>query len=81
MAEATRQAPALFHPVLLLCGAEDRIVSVVAAQAWLARVAGPARTKVFPGCYHELHHEPVFDQVVTGVRDWVLPDLGQGGGT
>ncbi len=61
-------------PVLLLCGAEDRIVSVEAAKRWFSGVRGEKRCVVFPGCFHELHHEPVRDEVVQLIADWVFAE-------
>ena len=59
-------------PVLMLYGDADRIVSTDAAHRWFDRLTCEKRSAVFPGSYHELHHEPVRDGVVQMVRDWVL---------
>ena len=56
---------------LLLCGAEDRVVSVAAATRWFGGLTGEKRCVVFPGCFHELHHEPVRDEVVRLIAEWV----------
>ena len=61
-------------PALLLCGGEDRIISLAAARLWYSRLAGEKRRVEFPGCFHELHHEPVRDEVVRLVADWVTRD-------
>ena len=65
-------AGALRVPVLLLCGAEDRIISVAQAQRWFDQLTCEKRRVMFPGCYHELHHEPIRDEVFQLVREWVL---------
>lgn len=70
--EAFAQAPSLRVPVLLLCGSEDRIISVPAAQRWFDRLTCEKRQRLFPGCYHELHHEPVRDELLRLVRDWAI---------
>ena len=70
--DAFARAPVLRTPVLFLCGTEDRIVSVAAAQRWFDRLAGEKRRVIFSGCYHELHHEAVRDDVLRLVRGWTL---------
>lgn len=70
--EALAQAATVRQPVLLLCGGEDRIVSVEAAERWLVRVPGPTRYVKFPHAYHELHHEDVKADVLRLVSEWVL---------
>lgn len=60
-------------PVLMLSGGADRIVSVDAAQRWLALVNCEKRSVRFPDCYHELHHEPVRDEVIRLTGEWILP--------
>ena len=62
-----------FHPPLaLLCGAEDQIISVPMAQRWYEHLACEKRLVMFPGCYHELHHEPVRAQVIELVCQWTM---------
>ena len=70
---------AIRRPVLMLTGGEDRIVSVEAARRWFDRISGEKQQVVFPGAYHELHHESVREDVVRLVCDWVL-GAGQGAG-
>ena len=70
--EAFERAGELRMPVLLLCGAEDRIVSVDAATRWFNRLACEKRCVVFPGCYHELHHEAAYPDLVRLIVDWIL---------
>jgi len=72
--QALARTDALGVPVLLLCGTADRVISVQAAQAWFERLRCERRDVRFPGCYHELHHEPVRDEVVRLVRDWAVAD-------
>ena len=72
--EAMRRAATLRSPVLLLCGAADRIVSVDVATRWLGQVECETHQRTFPACYHELHHEPVAAEVVHLVCQWVLRD-------
>lgn len=72
--EAMAGAGRLRVPALLLLAEEDRVVSVEAARRWFAQVPGEKRVVEFPDCYHELHHEPVREEVVRLVADWVLAD-------
>lgn len=72
--DVVERAASLRTPTLLLCGAADRVVSVEAAQRWFERLRCEKRSVVFPGCYHELHHEPVRDEVLQLVHDWTLAD-------
>jgi alpha-beta hydrolase superfamily lysophospholipase len=67
--------PADVHAaVLLLCGAEDRVVSIEAARRWFDGLTGEKRSVVFPGGFHELHHEPVRDEVARLIAEWVLSE-------
>ena len=70
--DAMARAGTLHLPTLLLCAGEDRIVSTVKAREWLDRVSCEKRCVVFPNAYHELHHEPVRDEVARLIRDWAL---------
>jgi alpha-beta hydrolase superfamily lysophospholipase len=72
MRQVQEGAGALRVPVLLLYGADDRIVSLQAAQQWFDRLPGEKSCVVFPGCFHELHHEPVREAVIERIRAWVL---------
>ena len=72
--DAFARAQALRVPVLLLCGTDDRIISVERAQQWFDLVACPKRRLMFPGSYHELQHERILDEALRAVRDWVLTD-------
>jgi alpha-beta hydrolase superfamily lysophospholipase len=60
------------RPTLLLLGEADRIVSVAAAHRWFDRLSCEKRRVVFPGGFHELHHEPVRDEVARLVSAWAL---------
>ena len=73
--DAFRRAHTLSTPVLLLCGAADRIISVSQAQRWFDRLTCEKRQVVFPGSYHELHHEAVSGEVLRLTGEWVLTDV------
>lgn len=70
--EAFALVSSLTRPTLLLCGAQDRIISVDAAQRWFARVSCEKKSVVFPNTYHELHHEPVQHEVLQLIHGWIL---------
>ena len=70
--DALARAQQLRVPVLLLCGGSDRIISVAAAQRWFQRLTCEKRSATFSGCYHELHHEEVRDEVLRLVCGWTL---------
>ena len=63
--------PKALLPTLLLCGAEDRIISADAAMRWFQKLRCEKRVELFAGCYHELRHESVRDEVLRLVYDWV----------
>jgi alpha-beta hydrolase superfamily lysophospholipase len=64
--------------VLLLCGSDDRVVSVAAATEWFQGLTAAKRSVVFAGCLHELHHEPVRSEAAQLVSEWVLGVPGRG---
>lgn len=71
-AKAMRQACACSTPLLMLCGERDRMISVNAARRWFDQVQSEKRCVIFPGCYHELHHEAVQNEVVRVIANWIL---------
>ena len=70
--EAFAHASDLQAPVLMMCGTADRIIAIAAARLWLSRVRCHKRRVLFPGAYHELHHEPVRQDVARLTSEWVL---------
>jgi len=69
--ELARGAASFRVPLLLLYGTADRIISAPAAQHWFDRLAGEKQCAVFPGAYHELHHEPVHGEAVRQITEWL----------
>ncbi len=69
---AFERAPMLNIPVLLLYGTADQIISIPMAQRWFDRLTCERRIVSFTDAFHELHHEPVSDQIVALVADWIL---------
>jgi len=70
--QALAHADTIRVPTLLLYGTDDRIISVDTARRWFERLTCEKRCVAFPGCYHELHHEPARDTVLRLVCDWAL---------
>ena len=70
-AAAQRLAGSLAIPTLMLYGTGDRVVSPEACQAFFEGIACEKRLAVFPGAYHELHHESVAEDVVRQITEWV----------
>jgi alpha-beta hydrolase superfamily lysophospholipase len=70
--EAMARAGDLKVPVFLMCGGEDRIVSVALAEQWFRGLRCQKRFIKFPGCYHELHHEPVREEVFRLIVEWTV---------
>ncbi len=78
--DALTRAAEVGTPVLLLLGGDDRIISVPVAQRWFERVPGEKAQRLYPGAYHELHHEPVREQVLQEVAAWALSGAGASAG-
>lgn len=70
--EAMARAASVRSPVLLLLAGADRVISIERARRWFDRLTCEKRCELFPDSYHELHHEPVRDEVLRHVRDWTL---------
>lgn len=71
-------AASLKPPTLMLYGSADRIISLEIAQRWFDRLSCVKRRVMFDGCYHELHFEPVRQEVIALVREWTLGHEGAG---
>jgi alpha-beta hydrolase superfamily lysophospholipase len=70
-ARAVRDAEALETPVLLAYGGADRIISTRVAQQWFDRVRCPKQVHRFDGAFHELHHEPVREELYGLIEAWI----------
>ena len=71
MTEALAQAKRINTPVLMLCGEDDQIVSLRACRRFFDAMTCEKRWTSFPGMRHELHHEPVADEVSRLTVEWV----------
>lgn len=71
-----RRAPALTAPLLVVHGADDRLVPVQGSRRLVECVgSGDVELKVYPGLYHEVFNEPERDQVLTDVVSWISARL------
>lgn len=68
--EILAKARELRVPALLLCGEQDRIISVPAAFRWFERLTCEKHSIVFPGAYHELHNDGLLETVVHRIAEW-----------
>lgn len=58
-------------PLLVLLAGEDRIVSTPAAERFAAALTGDVTTRLLPGLYHNLFHEPDKDRVFNEIAPWL----------
>lgn len=71
-----RRAPALTAPLLVVHGADDRLIPVEGSRRLVECVgSGDVELKVYPGLYHEVFNEPERDQVLTDVVSWITARL------
>lgn len=71
MSRLLAQASQLSVPVLLLTGQADRVISHAACQRFFDALHGEKRHIAFPDCFHELHHEPVLDEIIRLIVQWL----------
>ncbi len=69
---AWQKADQLSLPIILLQGKCDRIVDPDVVQPWLEQVSSEDKTLVMlPEHYHELHHEPDWQQTIHNIAEWL----------
>lgn len=67
-----QRAAALAAPLLILHGAEDRLVPVDGSRQLAAGVgSADVRLNIYPGLYHEVFNEPERDRVLADVVEWI----------
>lgn len=67
-----RRAPALTAPLLVVHGAEDRLIPAAGSRSLVACVGCPdVQLKIYPGLYHEVFNEPERDHVLDDVVAWI----------
>ena len=68
----TAQLGAIRAPLLVLHGADDKLVPVKASEIVVAGVSSEDVTlKVYDGLYHEILNEPERDEVVADITAWL----------
>lgn len=68
-----RRAPALTVPLLVVHGAQDRLVPVAGSRRLVECVgSSDVELKVYPGLYHEVFNEPERDRVLDDVVCWIV---------
>ena len=71
-----RRAPALTAPLLVVHGADDRLIPVEGSRQLVGCVGSTdVELKVYPGLYHEVFNEPERDQVLDDVVSWIAARL------
>lgn len=58
-------------PLLLMHGGGDRITSVEATMLFASNVKKDHTLKIYPGLYHELHHEPEKEEIASDLINWL----------
>ena len=67
-----QRAAALTTPLLVVHGAEDRLIPVEGSRQLVDAVgSSDVELKVYPGLYHEVFNEPERDQVLDDVVEWI----------
>jgi alpha-beta hydrolase superfamily lysophospholipase len=66
------RAPALTAPLLVVHGAEDRLITVDGSRRLVECVgSSDVELKIYPSLYHEVFNEPERDQVLDDVVSWI----------
>lgn len=68
---ALEHASSLKLPLLIMHGGEDRITSLEASRRFAGQVARGCTFKQWEGCRHEIHNEPVKEELFSFVVDWL----------
>jgi acylglycerol lipase len=72
MAKALGEAGRITKPILILHGDADRLASPAGSRKLDELVASSDRTlRIWPGAYHELHHEPEREEVLQTIVTWM----------
>jgi alpha-beta hydrolase superfamily lysophospholipase len=71
-----QRAPALTAPLLVVHGADDRLIPVDGSRRLVESVgSSEVELKIYPGLYHEIFNEPERDQVLDDVVSWITNRL------
>ena len=67
-----QRAPALTAPLLVVHGAEDRLIPADGSHQVVEAVgSSDVELKIYPGLYHEVFNEPERDRVLDDVVSWI----------
>jgi acylglycerol lipase len=78
MATALADAGRITKPILIIHGDADRLTSPQGSRRLAELVSSPDRTlRIWPGAYHELHHEPEHAEVLGSIIAWVKQHVEQ----
>ncbi|MEX0986122.1 MAG: lysophospholipase [Bacteroidales bacterium] len=58
-------------PLLIMHGTGDRITSAKASEGYVMNTSNRTRLKLWKGAFHELHHEPIRDDVFNYIINWL----------
>lgn len=58
-------------PFLIMHGTADKITSARASEDYVMNTSKRTRLKLWEGAFHELHHEPIRDEVFNYISDWL----------
>jgi alpha-beta hydrolase superfamily lysophospholipase len=71
-----QRAPSLTAPLLVVHGADDRLIPVDGSRRLVECVgSSDVELKIYPGLYHEIFNEPERDQVLDDVVSWITKRL------
>ncbi len=62
-------------PLLLMHGSSDQITDAKASQEFAEKAGSGCTLKLWEGLYHELHHEPEREQVLSFMLAWLVQRL------
>jgi len=68
--EALERAAEIGVPVLLQIAEDDRVVDAAAARSLADRLP-EVEVRSYPGAFHDLLHDPVADEVIRELADWL----------
>lgn len=72
MSAALADAHRITCPILVLHGTADRLTAPVGSERLVDAVGSKDSTlRTWPGAYHELHHEPEHEEVLSTIVDWL----------
>ena len=58
-------------PLLVMHGAEDKIVSPKGSRALVDRIEGDITFKEWKGLFHEIHNEPISVEIFEFTLNWI----------